>query len=494
MKFELHPHQVQTIAALKASLMAGHRRPMVQAPTGAGKTVIASAIIESALNKGNSVLFVVPFVSLIDQTVAAFAKQDIDRVGVIQGHHPGTDGTQPVQVASLQTLERRALPKAGLVIIDEAHRWFRFYADWMSRADWQKVPFIGLTATPWAKGLGRYYDDLIVAARTSDLIAQGLLSPFRTFAPAHPDLSAVATMAGDYHEGQLSEAMSKPVLVADIVSTWLRLGEDRPTLCFCVDRAHARRVADQFEVAGVPTAYVDAKTPLDERGRIGNRLREGQIKVICNVGTMTTGVDLDVRCIILARPTKSEILFTQIVGRGLRTAEGKADCLILDHSDTTLRLGFVTDIHHETLDDGTHTARSGKSTEKPTPLPKECKACSFLKPAGVHVCPSCGFAPERQSAIEEHAGSLIQLSGKAKRKGNADAHTPQQVYSMLLWVQADRGYRPGFAVAKYKARYGTWPRGLRETSLEPDRAFTNWLKSTQIAFHKGRQKGEAHAA
>ena len=79
---------------------------------------------------------------------------------------------------------------------------------------------------------------------------------------------------------------------------------------------------------------------------------------------MTTGVDLDVRCIILARPTKSEILYTQIVGRGLRTAEGKQDCLILDHSDTTLRLGFVTDIHHEHLDDGRPPEEQGLRSRK----------------------------------------------------------------------------------------------------------------------------------
>ena len=327
---------------------------MVQAPTGAGKTVIAAAIVNGALDKGKRVLFVVPFLSLVDQTVTAFVRQGLTDIGVIQGYHPMTDAQQPIQVASIQTLQRRALPPADIVIVDEAHRWFGFFGEWMQRPEWAKVPFVGLSATPWTKGLGKHYDDLIVATTTSELIDKGFLSPFRVFAPAHPDLSGVKVVAGDYHEGQLSEAMSKPVLVADTVATWLRLGEDRPTLCFAVDRAHARRIADEFEAAGVPTGYVDANTPADERERIGKRLREGQIKVVCNVFCLTTGVDWDVRCIILARPTKSEILYTQIIGRGLRTAEGKADCLILDHSDTTLRLGFVTDIHHEHLDDGRH--------------------------------------------------------------------------------------------------------------------------------------------
>jgi DNA repair protein RadD len=494
MRAVLHDHQTRALESLRSSLMAGNRRPMLQAPTGAGKTILAAAIVDGALAKGKRVLFVVPFLSLIDQTLAAFAAQGITCTGAIQGYHPATDGTQPVQVASLQTLQRRRLPQADVVIVDEAHRWFRFMDEWMARPEWQKVPFIGLSATPWTKGLGKHYDDLVVAATTAELIEKGFLASFKVFAPAHPDLSAVKTVAGDYHEGQLSEAMSQPVLIADTVLTWLRLGENRPTLCFAVDRAHARRIADEFEAAGVPTGYVDAKTPRDERERIGNRLREGQIKVVCNVGCLTTGVDWDVRCIILARPTKSEMLYTQIIGRGLRTAEGKQDCLILDHSDTTLRLGFVSDIHHDTLDDGRHQQKSGSSRDKPTPLPKECPACSFLKPAGVHKCPSCGFAPERQSLIEEKTGSLVQLNGKKKGKQEVTAHGRQEFYSMLLWVQQERGYKATYAATKYKSRYGVWPRGLIERPAPPDAPFMGWLKSQQIAFYKRRQKEAAHAA
>lgn len=276
MIFDLHPHQEQVIASLRGSLSSGRRRPMVQAPTGSGKTVLAAAIVHGALAKGKRVLFVVPFLSLVDQTVAAFGKQGINSVGVMQGFHPLTDGEQPVQVASVQTLQRRALPQVDIVIVDEAHRWFSFYGEWMERPDWKNVPFVGLSATPWTKGLGRHYDDLIVASTTAELIDKGLLSPYRVFAPAHPDLSQVKLVGGDYHERELSSVMSQPVLVADTVSTWLRLGEDRPTLCFAVDRAHARRIASEFEAAGVPTAYVDANTPRDEREKIGHRLAQAR--------------------------------------------------------------------------------------------------------------------------------------------------------------------------------------------------------------------------
>ena len=493
MKYDLHSHQKDALASLKTSLAAGNRRPMVMAPTGFGKTLLAAAIVEGALAKGNRVLFVVPFLSLIDQTVDAFAEQGIHSVGVIQGQHPLTNLHQPVQVASVQTLQRRRVPKADVVVIDEAHKWFRFVGEWMRRDEWQKVPFIGLSATPWTKGLGKHYDDMIIATTTADLISRRFLSPFKVFPPSHPDLSGVKTVAGDYHEGQLSEAMSQPVLIGEIVATWLRLGEDRPTLVFAVDRAHARKLTGEFERAGVPTGYVDMDTPRDEREQIGRRLREGQIRVVVNVYTLTTGIDWDIRCIVLARPTKSEMLFVQIIGRGLRTAKDKTECLVLDHSDTTLRLGFVSDIQHDKLDDGTHQASSTKRREKGPSLPKECPTCSFLKPAGIRRCPSCGFEPERQSMIEETSGNLVQLNGKHKGKAEATPHSRQEVWSMLLWYQQEHDKNPKFAVAKYKARYGVWPRGLHEAPMEPDTAFLNWMKSETIRWAKSRNRREKEA-
>lgn len=124
--------------------------------------------------------------------------------------------------------------------------------------------------------------------------------------------------------------MNKAPLVADIVKTWLEHGEQRPTLCFCVDRAHAKYVQEQFLQAGVACGYIDAFTKIPDREIIKARLERGALKVVCNVGCLTTGVDWDVRCIILARPTRSEMLFVQIIGRGLRLAEGKTDCIARD--------------------------------------------------------------------------------------------------------------------------------------------------------------------
>src|SRR5690606_28686033 len=113
-----------------------------------------------------------------------------------------------VQIASVQTLARRALPDTDMVLVDEAHQAFQVIFRWM--LDRPKLPFVGLSATPWTKGLGKHYDDLIIAATTRDLIERGFLAPFRAYAPSHPDLSGVGTVRGDYDEGQLADAMDKP--------------------------------------------------------------------------------------------------------------------------------------------------------------------------------------------------------------------------------------------------------------------------------------------
>ena len=116
----------------------------------------------------------------------SFAREGIYDVGVIQANHEMTNPSMPIQVASVQTLQKRDIPLADIVLIDEAHRWFKFYGEWMQL--WNNVPFVGLSATPWTKGLGKHFDDLIIAATTQDLIDNGYLSDFRVYAPSHPEV------------------------------------------------------------------------------------------------------------------------------------------------------------------------------------------------------------------------------------------------------------------------------------------------------------------
>lgn len=378
---------------------------------------------------------------------------------------------------------------AGGVLAHNCHKWFKFYEQWFQNTAWQNVPIIGLSATPWTKGLGAYYGKLIVANTIAEMIQQGLLAPFRVFAPTHPDLSGVRTVAGDYHEGDLFEAMRPHKLVADIVESWKKLGADRPTVCFAVNRAHAAQIAAEFETAGVPSGYMDCETPLLERATTRSNLKSGRIKVVCNVDVIGLGVDWpEVSCIIYARPTRSQMRYVQNIGRGLRIAEGKTDLVIIDHSDTTLCLGYVSDIHHAELNDG----KPKLTAEKVITLPKECPQCHYVKPPRMAVCPNCGYEAVFQAvAVKPEAGDLKELP-------TADLHKPAPVaarlpskaetYAQLIWYSRDKKYSDGWASNKYREIYGVWPRSLdwERHFKAPEMVLASWIKSQQIRYAKGK--------
>jgi superfamily II DNA or RNA helicase len=484
----LWPHQASAIIRVRDAYADGARRIMLQLPTGGGKTRIAGTITRSVCDIGRPVVFVVPALELVDQTLTKFFAEGVTDVGIIQADHRMTSRDRQVQIASVQTLMRRELPPADLVFVDEAHRWFDFYRHWMLEPAWADVPFIGLSATPWTKGLGAYYDKLIIAATTEKLIDAGILSDFKVFAPAHPDLNGVRTVAGDYHEGDLGNAMDRPPLVADIVETWLKHGVGRPTLCFAVNRAHADHIRQRFEEAGVRAGYVDCYTEAPERAEIRRKFASGEYQVVCNVGVLTIGVDWDVRCIILARPTKSEILYTQIIGRGLRTAEGKDHCLILDHSDTTLRLGFVTEIHHENLHDGKTRGYHKRDAIK---LPKACPRCAYLRPPSTPECPNCGFVAAPVNKVRHAEGELHELTrDKTLILDPATlAERQRRFYAELAFIGRDRGYKRGWVAHKFNEKFGCWPLGLGNvTPMPPSDATLRWVKSRQIAWAKSRAR------
>ena len=479
----LRPHQVALLEQIDTALAGGCKRIVAQAPTGFGKTIVAAHRLRLLQDAGKRAIFIVPALSLIDQTIEKLYAEGVRDVGVIQANHLMTNYARPIQVASVQTLQRRPVPDADEIIIDEVHRWFEFYPKLLGDPRFANIPIIGITATPWTRGLGRHFNRLVTGTTTTKLIGAGYLAPFRAFAPASPDLTGVRTLAGDYHEGDLGEAMNKTTLVADVVTTWLERADGRPTLCFAVDRAHAKHLQKQFQEADVPAGYIDHHTDAVERREIARQFHAGEIKVVCNVGCLTTGVDWDVRCIILARPTKSEILYVQMIGRGLRTAPGKADCLILDHSDNHTRLGFVTDIHHDELDQGLKRRGAEKFSEEP--LPKKCPKCTFLRPPKVLQCPCCGFIPVPQSKTVHRDGELVELGHRDPVEAE---HERVKFFQELRAVAMMRGYRDGWTAHKFKERFGTFPSWSYKVlqPKAPSDATLRWVHSRQIAYARRR--------
>jgi superfamily II DNA or RNA helicase len=487
----LRDYQVGSVRQTYEQIRFGKRRVVLQLPTGAGKTRLAAEIIKHALSRSKRVAFVVPYLGLVDQTCAAFGSDGLLDIGVVQAAHPLWWPDAPVQICSAQTLERRDFrPDVDVVIIDECHRRNSHVQKWLADGD---ETFIGLSATPWAKGMALHWDSLVRPISMSDLIDQGHLVPFRVFAPSKPDLSGVRSRRGvdgelDYVEGDLSGAVCDPVLVADVVSTWCARAEGRSTVVFAVDCGHAHVLRAEFEKAGVSVGYIDAKTPRIDRAELVKRLESGDIKVIVNIDVLTAGFDCPtVSCIVMARPTRSEIRYVQAIGRGLRPAPGKTDCLILDHSDTTERLGFVTNIAYDNLDDGTERGKSAAS-EKVEALPKKCPACSYLNPPMISTCPACGFMPEVRRVIECVDGDLVEVTSAVNNRGVVKFSwlSDDELLGQLKYYADEREYKPGWATAKFKVLRNRWPpRHIAPGLMQPPASeLRGWIRSEAIRFAK----------
>jgi superfamily II DNA or RNA helicase len=465
---------------MRQSLAEGKRRIVLQAPTGYGKTLTAAKIILMALAKGKRVLFTVPLLSLVDQTVSEFLKEGIPHIGVIQSNHPRTDATAPVQVASVQTLARRPLAEVfDLVLVDECHITFDVIYRLMDQ--WPASHFVGLSATPWARGMGLRWQGLVQSITIGELIEQGYLSRFLAYAPDVPDLSGVKTVAGDYAEDDAARVMEGKALMASIVETWLAKGENRPTLLFGVNRAHARNLQQEFIRAGVSAGYCDAKVDSVERALLGRQFKSGEVKIACSVRTLTTGIDWPVSCIIDAAPTQSEMLHVQKIGRGLRVNPGTEDLIILDHAGNSLRLGLVTDIHHDKLD-ATPKGEKQQRGQKAEKLPKECGNCAALVAA--NPCPFCGHERKPVAGVDHVDGQLIEISGKAP------VYTREQKqawWSAIQAIKLDRRKSDGWASHCYRDKFGVWPRGLDDRPGPVSQDVRNWVKAKAIRWAKSQE-------
>ena len=489
----LWPHQERAIAELRARMLAGVARVMLMIPTGGGKTRLAAEVIKAALARGKRVAFIVPRLSLIDQTAAAFREEGVRAVGVMQAQHPLTDSEQPIQICSAQTLSRRKRPEVDLVFVDEGHLLHKAVLAWLTDPNQKHVRFVGLSATPWTCGLGRLYDDLIVGATIAELIEAGHLSPLKAFAPSEPDLAGVHVRAGDFAEDELAERCDTPKLVGDVVTEWLKRGEDRLTLSFGVGRDHAQHIQQRFLEVGVASEYIDAYVDRREREEIFERFRHGETKIISSVATLEVGIDLPMAsCIIDARPTKSHMAFVQRIGRGLRVAPGKADCIILDHAGNHVRLGMVTDIGQARLDDKSKAEddKKRKAKERAEPLPKLCDECKAVIPPKARECPCCGAPVLTRTAVEHEDGELIELSAHGSGRIESTIADKAIFFAELKGFAQARGYAEGWIAHKFKEKFGTWPNDPRIRSgpaLTPSLATRNWILSRQIAYAKGRR-------
>jgi superfamily II DNA or RNA helicase len=494
---ELWPFQVQGVDDIELAIDAPFRSrrdqlpakreaPLYVLPTGAGKTVIAAAIIEHATAYGWRTLVLTHRREIIKQTSLKIAGEDHGLI--LAGLNP--DLAAPVQVAAVQTLWARCmrtnkmpLPPADLIIVDECHhvaaRTWRTII-----AAYPNARLLGLTATPCradGRGLGNYFSTLVCGPQIPELIAQGHLVPTIYYAPCEPDLRGVQTRQGDYVIRQLADRMNRAALVGDIVANWHKFGARRKTLVFCVDVAHSLHVKDEFVKAGVRAEHIDGATPKPERDAALARLASGATELIANCMVLTEGYDLpSLGCIVLARPTKQLGLFRQMAGRGLRPAPNKQNLILIDHSGAVFRHGLLEDRIQWTLDVTEHAENPTHAKRARDRLRKliECSQCHALRAAD-EKCPQCGFLPQR------HADGVL---GRIDRSDPAER---ERWHAMLTHIAIARGYKPGWAGYAYKEIFGTWPPTREVAPMPPSREVLAWVHRRSVAYAKAMAKERA---
>lgn len=495
----LRPYQADVTAELERTVAAGKRRVIIVAPTGSGKTIIAAAIIRNANAAGQSVLVLAHTREIIKQTSEKLFAHGIEH-GIIQAGFM-TRPDEPVQVASVQTLWARAvrgnrmeLPPADLLIIDECHhcpaRTYRKIID-----AYPEAVLIGLTATPCrgdGRGLGGIFDVIVECPQIAELIAQKHLVKTRVYAPTDPDLTGIATRTGDFVEEQLAERMDKPNLIGDIISTWLRYGERRKTVCFAVGVAHSLHLRDEFIKSGVRAEHVDGGMPKPDRDAVLARLASGETELVTNCMVLTEGWDMpEVSCCILARPTKKMGLYRQMVGRVLRPADGKFNAIVIDHSGAVFRHGFVEDKVEWTLhpdkraENPTHAAReqAGNSSRL-----LECTKCGSIRVAG-EACRHCGFLPQRPPQAVVFKNGDLALVDRQRRTAPAQSDPDERAkwHAMLVYIQRERGHVPGWVGHTFRDKFDTWPPwGTSPAPIEPSAEVRAWVRSRAIAYAKRR--------
>ena len=353
----LRDYQREAIETVVREAIAGVRRQLVQLPTGAGKTVIAAALSQKSRGR---VLMLVHRDELVQQSVEKFGwVWPGEQIGVVKAERDEHD--RRVVVASIQTLANEArlarldATSFTLVVCDEAHHAtassYLHVLEGLGLLP-NTAPghlLLGITATPARAdgvGLSHVFEKIVYRKPILELIEAGYLADVKGVrVETHLDLRRVRMTAGDFNAHDLSLAVDTDNRNRLIAEAYERYGEGKKTVVFTVDVNHAEHIAETLRSRGHKADWVAGELSLKERQRRLAAFRDGETNILANALLLTEGWDEpSVGCIVMARPTRSQTLFTQAVGRGLRPYPGKDYCVILDMADSRLDLVTLGDL------------------------------------------------------------------------------------------------------------------------------------------------------
>ena len=409
---ELRDYQQKALKEIKDALSSGKKAPLLVLPTGAGKTVVFTELSKYLIKQNKKVLILVHRRELVKQACQKLDEMNT-KYGVIAPSYPSVNNL--LQVASVYTLSRRMhnlkfIP--DYIIFDEAHHVAaKTWSDVVNH--YKKSIRIGVTATPTrldGKSLKDYFDVLINGPDVIDLVNKGYLCKHKVYAsPYKLDFSNLKLKRNDYLKKDIANLVKDKVITGNAVSHYKKYLLNKPTVVFCVDIPHAQTIFDRFISEGIKAALLTGDTPQNERDKILDDLKNNIIHVVVSIDVISEGTDLPcVEGAILLRPTNSESLYRQQVGRILRPRENKTS-IVLDHVNNTITHGFVDEKREWKLENEIPYGPKRKN-----PLVRTCQQCNHVFKFA-KSCPECGFELSQKELIEIE-GELQELVKEIEEK------------------------------------------------------------------------------
>lgn len=507
----IRPDQADIIEQVREAFKSGKKRPLVQFPTGGGKTRIMTEISKMAGVKGNKSILFAPRRELIKQGAADLKSEGMTPSIIMAGYSQIKNSDS--YVASFDTVNSRAIrqdilvmPDVGLGHIDEAH--LSLTKTRIKIMEMLGCPVIGWTATPArsdGSGLGAFYDDMIVGPSPGKLMEMGILVPPKYFGcPADIDWDSLEynKAKGDYTDKSLATLEDKETLIGDVVTNWERLAKDRHTVVFATNIKHSLNLCREFQRKGYKAASIDYSTPEPERASILERVASRDIQILCNVFIASYGLDIpSLDCAVIARPTKNISLYLQTVGRVLRrdwTNPDKIDAYVIDHVNCIHENGFVEDEQPWSLEGSSNIkeAKAAKQKEKKEPKDITCEACSNVF-RNSRICPACGHQmvkPDEQIPAFEYTLEEIRkrdYGTPEKMNKNTPIEEKESFVRQLNWIASNSGYKKGWVSHKYKERFGVWPNKVNREGVEYPTDETFRLLRNSNSRYRYQKKKEA---
>jgi superfamily II DNA or RNA helicase len=489
MSLELRPAQQKVVDDISEAWRSGHKRVMVSAACGFGKTELATAVLKAAKANGKRCAFIADRRALVEQTGERFDKYKLSH-GIFMADHWRFDPAERVQVCSAQTLARRRWPQFDLIVVDEAHILSETVKCKLKDRD---VFAIGLSATAITKGLGNYFDCVVNAPPTNRLIENGLLVPLSIFSCQEPNMDGVKVKSSGEWEEKETEKRALEV-VGDVVAEYVKHGRNKQFIGFAASIAHAEELKRQFLAAGIVVETYTANDQPEDRSDIVREFKkpDSRIKGILSVEALTRGFDCaQVEVLILARPLRKAVhVHVQMLGRIMRTSPetGKMVATVLDHSGNCARFWEEWNDLFENgvteLDDG--KKKEKKKKEKGEIEPMKCPECRALHSPSP-VCPWCGHQYPKRESVRHVAGTLKELIAGGQRK-----ELTQQLWPMVCGYVRERktddaGRRQALAI--FHEITGVWPTTdwAATPSAMPSSEVRNKIRANQIRFAKSRK-------